>query len=191
MSRGYSGQLGGGFGSGSRLGGGGRAARPLNPATWLIVPALAVMLATFLLAVPIRVAGLRLPEPVFAVGLAFAWASIRPSAAAPLMLLGLGLFLDLFWAGPLGLWALCLLLAYGAVAGARPYMTGQGYAASWAFYAAAVAVALGSAYLFTTLDARESPSLWAVLSQALVTALLYPVVAWLTDQFEDVDTRYR
>lgn len=191
MSRGYSGQLGGGFGSGSRLGGSSRAARPLNPGVWLLAPAAAVMLVTFLLGVPLRVAGLALPEPVFAVGLAFAWASIRPSAFAPLLLLGLGLFLDLFWGAPLGLWALSLLLAYGAVVGARPLMAGQGYAGTWAWYVATVAVALGAAYLFTTLDARVRPQIWAVLSQALVTALLYPLVAKLTEQFEDVDPRFR
>ena len=74
---------------------------------------------------------------------------------------------------------------------ARPLMAGQGYVANWAWYVAAVAVGLGSAYLFTTLDARVRPHIWAVLSQALVTALLYPLVARLIDQFEDVDPRFR
>ena len=191
MSRGYSGQLGGGFGSGSRLGGSSRAARPLNPGSWLVLPALAVALVTFLLGVPLRVAGFGLPEPVLAIGLSFAWALIRPSMFAPIVLLLLGLFLDLFWGTPLGLWALSLLLAYSAVALARPLMAGQGYVANWAWYVATVAVALGSAYLFTTLDARVRPHIWAVLSQALVTALLYPLVARLIDQFEDVDPRFR
>lgn len=191
MSRGYSGQLGGGFGSGSRLGGSARAARPLNPGAWLVLPALAVVVATFLLGAPLRVAGFGLPEPVFAVGLAFAWASIRPSAFPPIVLLFLGLFLDLFWGAPLGLWPLSLLLTYGAVTFTRPLMAGQGYVANWAWYVGAVAVGLGAAYLFTTLDARVRPNIWAVLSQALVTALLYPLVARLIDQFEDVDPRFR
>jgi rod shape-determining protein MreD len=132
-----------------------------------------------------------LPEPVLAVGLAFAWALLRPSMFAPIVLLFVGLFLDLLWGAPLGLWGLSLLLAYAAVALARPLMTGHGYAATWAWYAATVAVALGAAYLFTTLDARVRPHIWAVLSQALVTTLLYPVVARLTEQFEDVDPRFR
>ena len=110
MSRGYSGQLGGGFGSGSRLGGSSRAARPLSPGAWLLLPALVVAVAAFLLTVPLRVAGFGLPEPVFAIGLAFAWARIRPSALAPMVLLSLGLFLDLLWGAPMGLWPLSLLL---------------------------------------------------------------------------------
>jgi rod shape-determining protein MreD len=189
--RGYSGQLGGGFGSGSRLGGGSRAARPLNPGSWLILPALLVALLSFLLTAPIRVFGFGLPEPVLAVGLAFAWALIRPSVFAPAVLLALGLYLDLLWGAPMGLWALSLLLAYGGVVLARPLMAGQGYVASWAWYIATVAVALGAVYLFTTLDARVRPHIWAVLSQALVTALMYPLVARLIDQFEDVDPRFR
>ena len=194
MSRsGFSGQLGGGFGGnlGSGLGGGSRAARPLNPLTWLLLPVMVVLLLTFLTATPMRVFGLRLPEPVWAVGLAFAWASLRPSLLAPLALLGVGLFLDLFWGAPLGLWSLSLLLTYAAVTLARPFISGQGYAASWAWYAAATAVAIGAAYLFTTLDTRVRPHVWAVLSQALVTALLYPLVARVTEQFEDVDPRFR
>lgn len=185
MSRG----LGGMGGMGGM--GGVRSARPLNPFAWLLLPAVAVMLATFILAVPIRIFGLRLPEPVFGAGLAFAWALVRPSLLAPFALLGLGLWLDHFWGAPMGLWALSLLLAYAAVLGARPLISGQGYAASWAWYVATVAVAAGAAYLFTMLDARVRPSLWAVLSQALVTALLYPLVARLIAQFEDVDTRFR
>jgi len=170
---------------------GGRAARPLNPVAWLLLPAAAVMLATFLLATPIRVFGLRLPEPVFAVGLAFAWALVRPSLLAPFDLLLLGLWLDYFWGAPRGLWGLSLLLGYAVVLGSRPMVSGQGYAASWAWYVGTTAVVLGAAYLFTMLDARVRPNLWAVLAQALVTGLLYPGVARLIEQFEDVDPRFR
>lgn len=194
MSRGgYSGQLGGGFGGnlGSGLGGGSRAARPLNPLAWLLLPALAVLLLTFVFAVPLRIGGMRLPEPVWAVGLAFAWASLRPSLTAPFALLLVGLFLDLFWGAPLGLWALSLLLAYGAVTAARPLISGGGFAATWGWYAGTTALAIGAAYLFTTLDARVRPHIWAVLSQALVTGLLYPLVARMTEHFEDVDPRFR
>ncbi len=48
---------------------------------------------------------LQLPEPVFPMAPAFAWAMIRPSVLAPLVLLVMGLFLDLLWGGPIGLWA--------------------------------------------------------------------------------------
>ena len=170
---------------------GGRAARPLNPFTWLLLPALACLLATWILAVPLRVAGLGLPEPVFAVVLAFAWALVRPSLLAPFALLLLGLVLDLFWGAAMGFWALSLLIGYAAVLVTRPLISGQGYVVTWVWYAGTVLVVLGAAYLFTMLDARVRPSLWAVASQALVTGLLYPVAGRLIDQFEEADVRFR
>ena len=52
-------------------------ARPLNPLFWLGGPMLICVLATVLLATPLRVFGLALPEPVFPLAMAFAWAVIR------------------------------------------------------------------------------------------------------------------
>jgi rod shape-determining protein MreD len=175
-------------GLGSR---GGRAARPLNPFTWLLLPALACFLASWLLTAPLRVLGFGLPEPVFAVMLAFAWALVRPSLLAPFALLGLGLALDLLWYAPLGFWGLCLLLGYAAVAATRPLISGQGYAIAWGWYAAVTVFVLGLGYLFTMMDARSMPSLWAVGSQALFTALLYPIAARLIAHFEESDPRFR
>ena len=85
-----------------------------------------------LLGTPFRVFGLRLPEPVFPMVLAFAWAVIRPSMIAPFVLLALGLFLDLYWGGPFGLWALALLAAYAMVLlGVRSIMSGQSRLVLW------------------------------------------------------------
>src|SRR5690606_27819707 len=85
----------------------------LEPLRWLGGPFMACIVATLVLAVPLRLFGFRLPEPVFAFIPAFAWAVIRPSVLGPLLLLLLGLFLDLFWGGSLGLWAVSLVAAYG------------------------------------------------------------------------------
>jgi rod shape-determining protein MreD len=69
------------------------AARGLcHPARWLGVPGLlAVLAATIVFAAPIRIFGLQLPEPVFAMVPAFAWAAdpavdpgaVRPAPAGP------------------------------------------------------------------------------------------------------------
>jgi rod shape-determining protein MreD len=174
--------------SGSR---GGRAARPLNPLTWLVLPGLVCLLATWVLAVPLQIFGVGLPEPVFAVVLAFAWPLVRPSLLAPFALLLVGLALDLFWGSAMGFWPLSLLIGYAAVAATRPLISGQGYVVTWIWFVGVVALVLGAAYVFTMLDARVRPSLWAVGSQALVTALLYPVAGRLIDQFEEADVRFR
>jgi rod shape-determining protein MreD len=166
-------------------------ARPLHPGRWLGVPMLLVILATILFAAPIRIYGLQLPEPVFAMVPAFAWALIRPSILAPFCLLLLGLFLDLFWGGPSGLWALSLLVAYATALAGRNMMTGQSRPMMWAWFAGVTAVAMTGAFLFTMLDSLAMPSLLAVFWQFLVTALLFPFAHRLIDRFEDADVRFR
>jgi rod shape-determining protein MreD len=163
----------------------------LQPWNWLGLPALATIVATLGLAAPFRVFGIGLPEPVFPLVLAFSWAVIRPSLLGPLTLLLIGLFLDLFWGGRLGLWALALICAYGLALSGRNLMAGQGGAVMGGWYAAACCLALGIAYVFATLVAHEQPNLLSVIWQLLWTVGLYPIVYWLTDRFEDADIRFR
>ena len=147
--------------------------------------------ATMIFAAPIRFWGLQLPEPVFAMVPAFAWAMIRPSILAPFAILLLGLFLDIFWGGPTGLWGLSLLVAYAMVLILRNAMTGQSRPMMWAWFAAVTAIAMTAGFLFTMLDSLAMPSLLAVFWQFLVTALLFPFAHRLVDRFEDADVRFR
>ncbi len=166
-------------------------AQSLQPWRWIGAPALAAIVATVLLAAPFRLFGFGLPEPIFPLVLAFSWAVIRPSLLGPLTLFVLGLFHDLFWDGPLGLWAFALICAYGLALSGRSLMAGQGSAVMGVWYAAACCLALGVAYLLATMVAHEQPNLIAVIWQLLWTMALFPVVAWMVDYFEDADIRFR
>lgn len=166
-------------------------ARPLNPLIWLGAPTLACMVASFLFALPIRLFGLQPPEPVFAMVPAFAWAVIRPSILPPFFLLALGLYLDILWGGPAGLWPACLLAAYAPVLMARSILSGQSYLVMWAWYAASCVVAFGAGFVFMTLDSGAAPSLVAVGWQLLVTAALFPLAHRLIERYEDADVRFR
>ena len=73
-------------------------ARPLAPWRWLGVPLVQCLVLTVLFSLPFRAFGLSLPEPIFPMVPAFAWAVIRPSILAPVGVLIMGLFLDVFWA---------------------------------------------------------------------------------------------
>lgn len=168
-----------------------RGARPLNPARWLGIPLLVCIGATVVFAAPIRIWGLQLPEPVFAMVPAFAWALIRPSILAPFAILLMGLFLDVFWGGPTGLWGLSLLVAYAMVLTARSMMTGQSRPIMWVWFAGVTAVAMGAGFLFSMLDSLAMPSLLAVFWQFLATALLFPFAYRLVDRFDDADVRFR
>jgi rod shape-determining protein MreD len=168
-----------------------RYGQTLEPWRWIGLPALGCLAATVALAAPFRVFGFGFPEPVFALAPAFAWAVIRPSLLGPVTLFVLGLFCDLFWGGPLGLWALSLIAAYGLALGGRSLMAGQGGAVMAAWYLAACVLAFGVAYILAIILAHEQANLIAVAWQFLWTAALYPIVHWLTDRYEDADVRFR
>lgn len=166
-------------------------ARTLEPWRWLGVPMVQALAATLLLALPIRLWGLALPEPVFAMPVAFAWAVIRPSMLAPFGVALMGFFMDLLWGGPLGLWAVCLLIAYGVALGGRAMLAGQGRGMMWAWYGMLTALAMSAGYLFTMLDVKGMPSPLSVFWQFIATLVLYPFADRLIDRFEDADVRFR
>ncbi|HEY4029207.1 MAG TPA: hypothetical protein VGM25_02605 [Caulobacteraceae bacterium] len=163
----------------------------LDPVRWMGLPMAACMVGTLLFAAPIRVFGLRPPEPVFAVVLVFAWAVLRPTILAPLFLLIVGLFDDLVWGGRMGLWGLGLLVAYGFVLVTRNMMSGQGRLMMWVWWAATLSVCMGSIYLTVRMLTGNAPDPLAVAGQWLPTVLLYPVADRLIARFEDADPRFR
>lgn len=166
--------------------------RSMNPIGWLGLPTLTCVVATVLLAAPIRIFGLSLPQPILPLAVAFAWALIRPSILPPFALLLMGLFLDLFWGGPPGVWPLCLLTAYAAVLAARRLITGQDFIVVWAWYGAATLLALAVGYGVMTLVTGVPPSLIAVgWMYFLPTLLLFPFARRLAERYEDADVRFR
>ena len=167
------------------------AARTLDPWRWLGVPLIQVLIATVLFGVPLRIWGLQLPEPLFAMPVVFAWAVIRPSVLAPFGILIMGLFMDIFWGGAMGLWALCLLIGYGVLLAGRNMMAGQSKVMLWVWYGIVAGIAQLSGYLFIMLDSRSMPSLTSVGWQYLATVVLFPFAYRLIDMFDDADVRFR
>jgi len=146
---------------------------------------------TVLFGIPLRIFGLQLPEPVFPMAAAFAWAVIRPSILAPFCVLVMGLFLDYFWGGPIGLWAICLLAAYGIALGGRSMMAGQSRAILWTWYGVVTAASMLLGYLFVMIDVKSTPGLVAMAWQFAATIVLYPFAHRLIEMFEDADVRFR
>ncbi len=167
------------------------AVKVVGPLQWIVYPALIAVAATVVLATPIELFGLTLPEPVIPMVLAFAWPLIRPSVLAPLVLLFLGLFLDLFRGSPLGIWPLALLVPYGVVLLSRPYVGGQDTRVLFAWYVGASLLAFTLAYVAITLTFGMPPSLIALFWQVLPTLLLFPLANHLLESFDDGDLRFR
>lgn len=167
------------------------AVRVVGPTQWVVYPALAVIAITVVLATPVELFGLKLPEPVLPLVLAFAWPLIRPSMIAPAVLFGLGFFLDLFWGGTLGVWPLCLLSVYGVVLASRNLLAGQETQILFVWFAVCALVAFVLAYLVVTVTAGRAPSLLSLLGQVVPTLLLFPVADWMIQRFDDGDVRFR
>ena len=121
----------------------------------------------------------------------FAWAVIRPSILAPMGILIMGLFMDLFWGGAQGLWALALLIAYGILLAGRNMMAGQSRTMLWVWYGMVAAIVELTGYLFIMLDSKTMPYLPTVGWQYLATLVLFPFAYRLIDMFEDADVRFR
>jgi rod shape-determining protein MreD len=169
------------------------AVRVVGPMQWIVIPALITVAVTFLLATPVKLFGLSLPEPVIPMVLAFAWPLIRPSVVAPLALMGLCLFLDIFWAaqGAMGMWALALLAIYAVVLGSRAFLIGQETAVLFVWYAACCSLAFLLVYLIVSLKAGNAPSILALIGQVVPTLLLFPFADRMIERFEDGDVRFR
>jgi rod shape-determining protein MreD len=168
-----------------------RTVQPLSPFEWVLPPAAICVVATLVLSLPIKVFGLQLPEPVFAMAPAFAWAVIRPSILPPFVLTGLGLFQDVLWGGPLGLWPLCLLTLYGLAFSVRRVLASEGFWALGAWFAAICAVSFAVGLLLTAFVSGEVPSLLGVAMQFAPTIALFPLAWLLVERFEDADVRFR
>ena len=165
--------------------------RPLEPWRWLGLPALVAIAATVVIDAPVRIFGLALPEPVFPLILAFAWAVIRPSLLGPFVLILLGLFLDLFGAAPMGLWPISLLVAYAVALVGRALMVGQETEVMGVYYAASIAAAVATAYQLINIAGHGRPNLISVVWQYISTLVFFPVVLVLRDRFRDADIRFR
>ena len=166
-------------------------AQPLTPVRWILIPALQVIIATWLFTMPYRVFGLQPPEPVFAMVTAFAWAVIRPSVLAPFCLLLMGIGMDLIWGSPLGLWAVSLLVSYGAVLLVRNMLVGQQLPILSLGFAVACGMAELTGVLVTQTLSHATPQFVGVLYQWGVTIALYPLAHRLIERFDDADVRFR
>ncbi|ESQ80120.1 hypothetical protein [Asticcacaulis sp. YBE204] len=165
--------------------------RTIGPQDWLLIPAVLCVVATFILATDIPLPfGWDLPEPVWPMVLAFSWPLIRPSYIAPLLLAGLGFFLDYFWGAPLGFYVLCLMAVYGATLLIRSYIVGQDLWVVTVAYGLAVLLFFTLGTILTVIDTGMVPRLISVFEQMLATGVLVFFVHALLERFLHADVRF-
>jgi rod shape-determining protein MreD len=110
---------------------------------------------------------------------------------APMAIVVMGLILDIVWGGPLGLWALILLVAYALVLGGRSMSAGQSRGALWVWYGFVTAFSMGLGFMIVAVRDHAMPGLLSLGWQYLATLILYPFAHRLIDMFEDADVRFR
>ncbi|HEY1224816.1 MAG TPA: hypothetical protein VGE54_06280, partial [Brevundimonas sp.] len=167
------------------------AVRVVGPVGWIVIPAVLALVGTILLATPVELFGLQLPEPLLPMVLAFAWPLIRPSMLAPAVLFVLGAIIDILLGHQLGLSSLMLLAVYGAILAARSFLIGQETPVLFLWYAVSTTTALSAGYIIATLGSGNAPSVLAFLMFVLPTLLLFPLADRLIERFDDGDTRFR
>ncbi len=144
---------------------------------WIFIPALLALAGTILLAAPVKVFGLQLPEPLLPMVLAFAWPLIRPSMLAPAVLFVLGFLIDGILGHRFGL--------------ARSFLIGQETPVLFFWYALCTTSALILGYVIEALAAGNAPSILSFLGFLIPTLLLFPLADRMIERFDDGDMRFR
>lgn len=167
------------------------AVRIVGPMGWIIIPAVLALAGTILLAAPVKLFGLQLPEPLLPMVLAFAWPLIRPSMLAPAVLFALGFLVDGILGHRFGLAPLMLLTVYGTILAARSFLIGQETPVLFFWYALCTTAALIMGYVIEALAAGNAPSILSFLGFLIPTLLLFPLADRMIERFDDGDMRFR
>ena len=169
----------------------GMAKRMVSSWDWIFLPTLIVLALTYIFATPIKIGPFVPPEPVFALGLAFAWPLIRPSFLAAGTLAGIGFFMDCLWGGPLGFYPFLLLCVYLTLSATRSYIVGQDPWMIGALYGLSVFGFFALGTMIISLSAGNIPRLVGVFEQALATGLAFFLAQSLMETFMHTDVRFK
>lgn len=140
----------------------------------LFVPAGTVFLATLVMLLPIPLAWAVMPH--IALLFVIIWASVQPRLIPAWAAFLLGLFADLLFGGPMGVWAVIFPATAIVVRLVEARLEGHSLAVDWAFAALLLILAQLVAWQLLGFVGRN-PGFWPMLAQALLSILAYPMVA--------------
>lgn len=142
-----------------------------------LIPTSTAILFVLAGVVPAGVPGFSSVTPLLSAAAIFFWVVTRPSLMPPAAVFGVGLFQDVLSGGPIGLWALTLLLVQYFSLSQRKFLVGQTFVLGWIGFASIVTGAACLAWISASIyyDVFLSPV--PVFVQAALTILVYPVIA--------------
>lgn len=118
-------------------------------------------------------------SPLFPLAAIFFFILTRPAFMTPLSVFAIGIFQDLISGGPLGLWALVYLFVYLVTAAQRILFVGRPAGQAWLGFIFTCALTGVIVWFLATLFYQAYIPLIPIAGQMLVTALVYPLLAWV------------
>jgi rod shape-determining protein MreD len=142
-----------------------------------VVPALSVLFAVLAAAVPWGLpADATFILPLVVGMMVFCWGVIPDADLSPVAAMLLGLLTDITSGGPLGFWALMMLVAATAGGRSRPFASEEDLGVLWLIWAA-LAVALSClGWLLASLYFLRWIDWWPIAFGAATSVVLFPLV---------------
>lgn len=109
----------------------------------------------------------------------FLWSLRRPWFISPPVLLIVGVLQDLLIGAPIGVWALAYIAAFSIARDREADGAGGDVGPVSARFAALAAIAFAGAWAAGSAAIGAPAALGTLISEALLTILLFPVFAWL------------
>jgi rod shape-determining protein MreD len=145
---------------------------------WLMlrgtVPLMLTLCLVLLTVVPFRVPDLAVVMPSLAMMAVFYWSIYRPDLFPAAGAFLVGLTQDALGGGPLGLMALILVLVHGVVISQRRVFVGKSFFVAWWGFAIIASGAFAASWLLASICSGALMPAGPLLSQALLTIILYP-----------------
>jgi len=144
-----------------------------------LLPAISAIFFVLAGLVPAGVPGFSTVAPMFSVAAIFFWVVARPSLMPPAAVFGVGLLQDVLSGGPLGLWALTLLIVQYLAFSLRRFIIDQSFVLGWVGFSAIVLGAAAMAWVGACIYYGVIFSVLPISVQAALTILVYPALTWI------------
>jgi len=152
--------------------------RDLSQAFWIAVPVGLSLVCVLLSLVPVGIGTGGTIAPIFTLAVAYFFAVHRPEFFPPWAVFAIGLIQDVLSGGPLGLYAVVLVAAFGLTHSQRLFLIGRSFSTMWGGFMAvsgiAAAISWFGASVHYGIVVNPMPLIW----QALITIAIYPPLSF-------------
>ena len=139
--------------------------------------------------IPWHLPGLARVAPLLPLMAVYHWAIHRPELLPAHAVFVIGLLVDLLAGGLVGVNTLVLLSVYGIIYSQRRFFIGKTFQITWLGFALVAAAAAVQTWLLVSAFNLTLMRPDALIFQYLLTALLYPLPAWLFLRWQQVFLR--